>query len=382
MERIQAINRERIRWCCAERGLTPEEVAASVGIAESSFKKFMAGEEGLSFNQLTKIADYFGRGVLFFLESGPVTEELAYTPQFRTIANQKPELSAKVRALVQRVEKQREVYVSLREDLGEREQLRFQPPKLPPDNIARAAEITRRWLELVDRNDFASYRAAIEAKHVLVFQSNGFNGPWQIPKEDPICGFALYHEICPVIVVKKLPYVSRQVFTLIHELAHILLHESSSIDDENDLYSHQGNEREANAFAGYLLVPDAFLREISDHDRPQSVTEYDVWLHPYRKAWGVSGEVILRRLLDSHRVNQKQYDSYRTWKNQRTPPEAESGTRKYRYNEPKHVFGEPFIQTVFEALHAKHISLAKASTYLDNLKIVDVHRLEGSHAGL
>lgn len=382
MERIQAINRERIRWCCAERGVTPKELAAAVGIAESSFKKFMEGEDGLSFNQLRKIADYFNRGVLFFLESGSVTKEQVYTPQFRTIANQKPKLSAKVRALVQRVEKQREVYVSLREDLGEREQLRFRPPKLPPDSIARAAEITRRWLELTDRNDFSSYRAAVEAKHVLVFQSNGFNGPWQIPKDDPICGFALYHAYCPVIVIKKLLYDSRQVFTLIHELGHLLLHQSSSIDDENDLYSYKGKEREANAFAGYLLVPDTFLQEVNDHDRPQLVSQYDTWLRPYRKAWGVSGEVILRRLLDNQRVNQKQYDLYRSWKRQQASPEVEGGTRKYRYREPKHVFGDPFVQTVFEALHAKHISLAKASTYLDNLKIVDLHRLEGSHAGL
>jgi hypothetical protein len=46
------------------------------------------------------------------------------------------------------------------------------------------------------------------------------------------------------------------------------------------------------------------------------------------------------------------------------------------------MFGEPFVRTVLDALSAKHISLAKASTYLDNLKIKDVHQLEGAYANL
>jgi Zn-dependent peptidase ImmA (M78 family) len=382
MERIQSINPERIRWCCADRGITPEALASELGIAASSFEQVMVGEGGLTFNQLRKVAEYFNRGALFFLESGPITEEQVHTPQFRTIANQKPELSAKLRALVERVERQRDVYISLREDLGETEQLRYLPPQLPSDNILRAAENTRQWLGLADKNDFASYRGAVESKQVLVFQSNGYNGPWQIPKENPICGFALYDPICPVIVIKKLAYESRQVFTLMHELGHVLLHQSSFIDDEDDLYSYQGKEREANAFAGYLLVPDVFLELVNDGDRPDLAGQYDAWLRPYRNDWGVSGEVILRRLLDAGRLNQKRYDAYRAWKKQQSIPESEGGTRQYRYREPKHMFGEPFVQTVLDALHAKQISLAKASTYLDNLKIADVHQLEGFYAGL
>ena len=44
-----------------------------------------------------------------------------------------------------------------------------------------------------------------------------------------------------------------------HELAHVLLHKASWIDDEADLRSTQGREQEANLFAGLVLVPDHFL---------------------------------------------------------------------------------------------------------------------------
>ena len=50
--------------------------------------------------------------------------------------------------------------------------------------------------------------------------------------------------------------------------------------------------------------------------------------------------------------------------------------RSYRYREPIHIFGDTFVRTVFEALQAKEITLARASGYLDNLRIQDVHELE------
>lgn len=382
MERIQTINPARILWCCQEQGITPEELASKTGIAWTSFKKMMDGEDGITFNQLRAVSEHFNRGTLFFLESEAIVAEEVHSPQFRTIANQKPELSAKLRALIRRVETQREIYLSLLEDLGDSEISRFSPPMLPRQNISRAAAITRQWLELGESNSFDTYRQSVESKGVLVFRSNGYNGPWQIPKESPICGFTLYDPACPVIVIKKQDNENRQAFTLIHELGHVLLHQDSFIDEEIDLFSYHGKEREANAFAGYLLVPDNVLERIVDRNRPEEVAYYDSWLNEYRKDWGISGEVILRRLLDSGRLDQTKYDAYRSWKRAQSRPESEGGNRSSRYREPERVFGAGFVRTVLDALHAKHISLAKASTYLDNLKIADVHQLEGMYAGL
>lgn len=382
MERIQSINPERIAWCCADLGITTGDLASELGIAAASIERVMAGEDGMTFNQLRKVAEYFGRGVLFFLEDGPVDEAQVHTPQFRTLANQKPELSAKLKALIERVEKQREVYLSLREDLDDTDRPWFSPPDLPQQDPREAARIARQWLELADENSFDTYRTAVEALGVLVFQSIGYKGKWQIAKENPILGFTLYDPTCPVIVIKKQPWESQQSFTLMHELGHLLLHKASSIDDEHDLQSHQGWERDANAFAGHLLVPDAFLASIRDSERPEEVSQYDEWLARPRKAWGVSGEVILRRLLDSGRLPQSQYVDYRQWRTQSGIPQMDSGSRMYRHREPKHVFGDTFVRTVLEALNARHITLAKASSYLDSLKIKDLHQLERHYAGL
>ncbi len=381
MERIQSINPERITWCCADYGIAPEDLAAELGIAPTSIERVLTGDGGITFNQLRKIAEHFGRGVLFFLESGPVNDAQVHSPQFRTLANQKPELTSSLKKLIERVEKQRAVYLSLREDLDDADRLQFTPPELTRKNPQEAARIVRKWLGLADENIFSTYREAIEAQGVLVFRSNGYNGKWQIPKQNPILGFALYDTGCPVIVIKKQSSDTQQSFTLMHELGHLLLHKTSSIDDDQDFQSHQGHERDANAFAGYLLVPDDFLAVIRDVARPHEASRYDDWLAPQRKAWGVSAEVILRRLLDAGRLTQSQYNAYRQWR-AKMPVQEADGTRQYRYREPKHLFGDTFVRTVLDALNARHITLAKASTYLDSLKIKDLHQLESLYAGL
>lgn len=382
MERISAINLDRIRWCCADAGVTLDNLASELGIAPASIERLNAGEDALTFNQLRKIADYLGRGVLFFLEPEPVDEARVHTPQFRTLANQKPELSNKLKALIKRVEKQRDVYLSLREDLDETDRPFFNPPQIQAQNMHETTRIVRSWLELKEVNNFDSYRAALEAKGILVFRSNGYNGKWQIAKESPIYGFALYDESCPVIVVKKQDWDTQQSFTLMHELGHLLIHKISSIDDERDMYSHQGMERDANAFAGQVLVPDSFLLRIQDASRPQDVSEYEIWLKEYTKAWGISTEVVLRRLLDVGRLPQNLYEGYRQWRKTTVVLEKDGGNREWRSREPKHIFGDVFVRTVFDALNARKITLNKASNYLDSLTIKDIHKLEHYYAGL
>ena len=381
MERIKSVNPDRILWCSDERGVSIEEMAIDVGIATSTVEKLMAGEGGLTFGQLTKLAEYFGRGALFFLDPEPVNAELVHTPQFRTLANQKPDLSPKVKAVIERAEKQRDLYLSLCEDL-EIELVAFAPPNIDNLSIENTAGAIRGWLGLDGVNTFDGYRQKVEEKGALVFRSNGYAGKWQIPKENPILGFSIYDARIPLIFVKKQAAEVRQTFTLMHELGHIVLHKSSYIDDIQDVDGGDGDESEANAFAGLVLVPNEFLRQIDDRTRPEAVSEYDSWLEDYRRAWGVSGEVILRRLLNARRLPNTKYNEYRNWREDLAETYTDGGSRMYRHREPKHVFGDTFVRTVLDARSARQISLAKATKYLDGLKLNDFHSLERYYEGV
>ncbi|MEY4537888.1 MAG: hypothetical protein RL171_2039 [Pseudomonadota bacterium] len=382
MERIALPNPSRLDWCRADRGMTLAQLAQAAGVAQSKLEAALQGDAALTIAQLQKVATALDKGLLFFLEPQDVNIATAHTPQFRTLANQKPEISQNLRRLIERVEKQRETYLYLRQELGDDVGIdAFTPPVLARLTIEKKAAIVRQWLGLQDtKNTFTSYRDAIEARGILVIRSNGYAGPWQIGKESSIFGFSLFDARCPVIVVKKQASEAQLCFTLMHELAHVLLHKTSTIDEENDLYSYQGMEQEANVFAGFLLVPAAFLEAIDDRLRPSHVAEYEQWLAPQLKRWGVSTEVVLRRLLDTQRLSKALYSEYRAWVKQRVVAPADGHAVRHRFSEPRHVFGNAYVRTVISALSAREITLNKASSYLDNLKIDDLHKLEKFYA--
>jgi len=377
MDKIK-INPNRLQWCCDMLGISLESLAQELHIAYPTIEKVLNHEAAISIGQLEKIASYFNRSLLFFLETTNPQEEKIYSVQFRTINNQKPIHSPKLRALVERVEKQRKIYLKLREELGEDIPSDWYPYQLNINgNVETVSNHVRQWLKLGNKYDFKQLRESVEAKGVMVFVTNGYNGKWQIDKLNPIRGFSLYYDSLPIVVIKKQRSKGAQAFTLMHELAHLLLHKESMIDEESDFYSYQGKEKEANEFAGHVLVPMHFLNQVDVVAlRNLQAEEYDAFLKPFKNQWCVSGEVILIRLLRSGKITHDDYNNYREFKKHERFGES-TGTRQYRFREPANMFGQHFVNTVLDSLHSNNITLAKASTYLDNLKIRDIHKLEG-----
>ena len=386
MERAQNINPQRIIWSCEEFGITPDILSNQLKISSENFKKTLNGEDGITVNQLRRIAQYFERGLLFFLEEEPINEETIHSPQFRTLNSQKPFLSPELKVLIERIEKQRDIYINLLDDLGIDEEFdwnRFRLPSNSIQDIKRSASRIRGWLGLSERETFASYRTKVEIKGVFVFVTNGYKGQWQIAKDDPIRGFSLFYPKYPVIAIKKQQSERPQVFTLMHELGHLLLHREGFIDDEHDFFSNQGKEKTANEFAGNVLVPDEYLAQIDLDNFPyDEISKCDNYLQEYCQQWSVSAEVILRRLLNEGILDDRYYEEYRTWEKELPPSSLKGGSRTTRFKEPVRMFGVRFVDTVLNAYHENRITLAKASTYLDNLKITDIHKLEKMHGSL
>lgn len=89
MQKI-AINPNRLKWCCQTLDIDVSGLHTDVGIAEKTLENAMQSQAVLSMKQLEKLADYFNQSLLFFLEPSDVSEDKIYSPQFRTINNQKP----------------------------------------------------------------------------------------------------------------------------------------------------------------------------------------------------------------------------------------------------------------------------------------------------
>ena len=389
MNKIQALNPARVAWCCEQADLTLDDLAVATGISLQTLHRTMDGEDALSVPQLGKIAAVFNRGLLFFLEPGPVDDTALRSPQFRSMSNRKPHLSPWLMGFIQRAERQRALYLSLLEEMDEVPIADWFPEYLTlttcrPQDAAGQARI---WLGLDDNPDkavnFRNLREAVEARGIMVLVSNGYRGLWQIPKDSSIRGFCLSFNRLPLIAVKKQNSEGAQAFTLMHELGHLLLHRESTIDHEEDFHidpvDYRNKETQANAFAGHVLVPDTFLDRIPLNIPPlDEVTAYDEHFKGFAKTWGVSVEVVLRRLMNAGRLPKERYMAYRSWK-RRLPAPPSTGGSRHRHLEPLKMFGRGYVETVLDALHGNFITLAKASNYLDNLKIKDLRQIEATH---
>nr|MBF2736024.1 ImmA/IrrE family metallo-endopeptidase [Betaproteobacteria bacterium AqS2] len=156
---------------------------------------------------------------------------------------------------------------------------------------------------------------------MLVFVGGGGRfGRWQTPKDrrgrDQFKGFALRHEVLPIIFVAKEKDERNQSFTLLHELAHLIMHEQGAVDGEKTLASFHGGSRsrreaEANALASHVLLPESALREIDAKALAgMAPAAIDAALRETCDKYGVSPMVVLARLRAARLVPAAVVDRY------------------------------------------------------------------------
>lgn len=115
-------------------------------------------------------------------------------------------------------------------------------------------------------------------------------------------GFALSDEYAPVVFVNGADTKAAQIFTLMHELAHIWLG-SSGLSDVGSMPPDMPTERWCNRVAAEVLVPLADLRE-----RWNAQPGFDEGVRQLARVFKVSTLVILRRLFDAGYL---EYATYR-----------------------------------------------------------------------
>lgn len=69
-----AINPKRLKWCMNEIGINFEQLSPEINISKKALESAT-----LSINQLEKIANYFKRGLLFFIDPADVNEDALYS---------------------------------------------------------------------------------------------------------------------------------------------------------------------------------------------------------------------------------------------------------------------------------------------------------------
>ncbi len=307
-----------LTWARERAGYKVEELAAKSGFAD--VEACERGESGPTYRQLEKIARILQLPVAaFFLPEPPDWPSIEET--FRTLgAEQIAEIPPRIRLLLY---KARSFQIGLEElndgrNPARRHIVRDLRLSVDDDPVEAARQI-RDYIGVSLEDQFAwpndvealkSWRKAFHRVGVAVFKDSF--------REDIFCGFCLYDEEFPLIYVNNSNSKTRQIFTLFHELAHLLFR-NSWIEKENGFSSKlsvsgQREETLCNRLAAEFLVPNDLLRRsLEQHSNMKAQAEL------LAKKFSVSREVIFRRFLDAGYIGQREYrDAVAKWNTARS----------------------------------------------------------------
>jgi Zn-dependent peptidase ImmA (M78 family)/DNA-binding XRE family transcriptional regulator len=357
-----------LAWARETAGFSLGEAARRAGFSPEKMLAWEDGRARPTMNQARRLAELYHRTLgTFYLATPP--EEPAPPADYRR-RDRRADYSPELRWQLKRAAALRATAVELAGEEGD---------PFPTVDLAirltepphTAAHRIRRWLGIPDgarpwreaADAFRFWRRQIEAKGILIFIVRGID-------PDEMSGFTLAADAAPVLAINGGEGVERRLFTLLHELTHALLRQGGV----SDLHEEDGDpesmiERFCNAVAARVLLPD---QELLGHEivekggREASRLWLDADLAVLARDFGVSREVVYRRLVDLELARR---EDYLRWRSRLTAPRrvADETDRKGGpdfYRLKIHDLGLSYLRRVFDAYQARIITLADVCDYV------------------
>lgn len=368
-----------LAWAREEAGLSVEEAAKRIAVKPEHLLACEQSEDHrLTVRQLRILSNAYRRPLAFFYLPQPPPKSTILR-DFRRPAQEAPEPeSPKLRYEIRRARYRRRVALDLFEELGQRVP-EFTAKASLQDNTFDVAARLRALLgvEQAQQRDFKdeyealnTWRAAIEKAGVAVFQASEVDS-----KE--MLGFSLSEPLLPVIVLNMGDLPVRRIFTMMHEMAHLMLR----TDGLCVLKEVQEIEVFCNEVAGEALVPQAWLLDepmIKDRGRRRDWS--DDTIQTLGTTYRVSRETIVRRLLvanyatkDFYELKREQYKAEYEALQKATALKREAarkqGKDKQGFAPPSTIAvgeaGRMFVHLVLESYRQEKITLADVSDFLE-----------------
>lgn len=377
---MKGINPKILIWAREEAGFSQEEIADHLKKNLEIIQEWEKGSTGPSFPQLEKLAEKYKRPTALFFFS-EIPDETSIEDHFRSLPEKQVAFIAPhLRFLIRKAKAMCINLSELNNGTNPAEKFMLADLSVGQKSIDATTSELRSYLgiDLDTQRQFKTYdmafkewRLALEKHGVFVFK-DAF-------KDDGISGFCLYDEIFPIIWINNSMSHSRQIFTLFHELAHLLFHRNDiemSSKDEDYLRGLSPEDRKierfCNAFAGKFLVPDDAFSEYLD----AAVNDYN--LDYIAKRFVVSREVILRKFLDINKITSAFYSTkISQWRKQYEAKAKKnvSGSGGNSNYTKRAYLGENYMEMVFSQYYRNNISAEQAADYL-GVKISRIPKME------
>jgi Zn-dependent peptidase ImmA (M78 family) len=316
------------------------------------YPQWVAGAADPTLKQLESFASYTHTPLGFLFLTEPPREEVPI-PDFRTLANARvprpsPDLLETIYDCQTRQEWYREYAQA--ESFEALSWVGSVSVQTPPEEVARVIAERLEFgpeqrAQLPSRNLSRKYLIeAIEALGGLVMVNGvvGANTHRKLRPEE-FRGFALSDSLAPLVFVNGADTVGAQVFTLIHELAHLWAGDTALSEASLTVQSGKSQELWANKVAAEVLVPERELRQ--EYSGRVSQPE----LEKLSALFKVSTLVILRRIFDIGQLSWDDYQAAYSAEHQRllqVMAERQTGSGGNFYNTQVVRVGKSFARAV------------------------------------
>ena len=295
--RVEAnIEPKMLIWAREESGFTQKEAAKA---AQTSLKNIVNAELGasrLTYNQFRRLAKFYGRPMAtFYLDSPPADFKLPDFRSNKTVGYTKAEgnIQIKIRELYEKKKFAEELY----DILGSDYKYDFVNQFDLTTPASKAAKFIRNVLHastsdlsgLSDPDLFRYWTKKIESLGILVFQFGKVD-------LEILRGFVFSELPFPLIALNSRDSTYAKVFTMIHEITHVILNFSGMCEPNDGMQVVVKNQELENFFdevaSLVLLPPSEFNAEIGD----KTQEELEPFLIAKSREFKISYSVILVRL--------------------------------------------------------------------------------------
>ena len=357
------ITPEIVTWARERLGYTLDALA----VKRKDFRKVAEWERGESrptYRQLEMLAKQLSLPVaIFFFPEPPDVPVIEET--FRTLsAAQFAEVPPRIRKLLLKARAFQMGLAELNDGRNPARKILTRDLRFcVDDSVTHMAQQARDYLgvSIRDQFDWTGVHIALKAWRSAFFDV-GVTVFKDAFREISYGGFSLYDEEFPIIYVNNSKTGTRQVFTLFHELAHLLFQTSGM---EKDVAfrqpfppDKQQIEETCNRLAAAILVPDdAFDEEIYGCSVDASLAD------TLARKFCVSRELIYRKFRFRGLVTDSQYKAAKNeWDSRLAKTRAPSGGNYFRTKIA--YLGEEYISLAFKRFYQDRIDEEELADYL------------------
>ena len=374
------LNAKSLKWARENVGLDVAELPPTL---QDTVLAAERGEKKLTLKQANDLAKRYGVSIYFFYREPKSEQFITEIPDFRSLPKRQQKYSHSLRMLIQKLKQRQNWTKDYFKEEGIKPLSFVNSCATESDSQKVADKIIRTFFQ--SRKKYSEFRISNKSKYlnkwierlaehnVFVIRCRSASKEKKIELQDAR-GFVLVDKYAPFIFVNSNDHPTAQIFTLIHELAHLFIGKEG-VSGEINKNTSNSIEKFCNQAASRVLLTDEELDQSLIQPSKEEIKKVS-------QKYLISSLSILLRLKEAKKINDEEFQSM--WSSaQKEMKEflissqkllkSKKGGGSY-YNTEISRSNKKFVKLVYNAYRSEFISGSVASSLL-NVKYTNLKKL-------